>query len=127
MDIGKYYQKNALELAYVGDAVFSLMVREYLVNNYNSSLSVLNKKANSVVCATNQAKIMQELEANLTSQEKDIAMRARNSHTNNKAKNSTFAQYHLATEFEALIGFWYLTDNNKKLEEIFKNYVVGGL
>ena len=127
MDIGEYYQKNALELAYVGDAVFSLMVREYLVNNYNSSLSVLNKKANSVVCATNQAKIMQELEANLTSQEKDIAMRARNSHTNNKAKNSTFAQYHLATEFEALIGFWYLTDNNKKLEEIFKNYVVGGL
>ena len=127
MDIGNCYQKNALELAYVGDAVFSLMVREYLVNNYNSSLSVLNKKANAVVCAPNQARIMQEIEANLTNQEKDIAMRARNSHTNNKAKNSTFAQYHLATEFEAVIGFWYLTKNNKKLEEIFKNYVVGEL
>ncbi len=121
--LNQFYQKNVLALAYVGDAVFSLMVRQFLVEKYNSSLSVINKKANSVVCARYQAEIMKKIN-NLTEEEIDIAMRARNAHTNNKAKNSTLQEYHLATEFEALIGFWHLTKNTKKLNQIFEECVV---
>ena len=117
------YQKNALSLAYVGDAVFSLIVRKYLVENSGLNLNALNKKANSVVCAKNQAELMQKLLLNLNERETEIAMRARNSHTNNKAKNSTFAEYHLATEFEAVIGYWYLTNQKNKIDEFFNNHV----
>ena len=50
-------------------------------------------------------------------------MRARNSHTNNKAKNSTMEEYSLATQFEALIGYWYLNDNHEKLYNMFEKFV----
>ena len=121
------YQKNALALAYVGDAVFSLMVRNYLVTKHDNNLSTINKKANAIVCARNQAELMQQLLPLLSPQEQDIAARARNAHTNNKAKNSTLAQYHLATEFEAVVGFWHLTGQDDKLNNMFNKLVVGNL
>ncbi len=123
-NLREIYLKNALTLAYVGDAVFSLMVREYLVNKYDYASSGLNKKANAVVCAKYQAEVMQKLLPTLNEQEQDIAKRARNSHINNKAKNSSYAEYHLATEFEAVLGYWHLTKQKEKLEDMFKNYVM---
>ena len=119
-----YYLKNALILAYLGDAVFSLMVREYLVKKYDFKPSGLNKKANSVVCARFQAEIMAKLKSNLTENEQDVVMRARNAHVNNKAKNSTLAEYSLATQFEALVGFWYLNGEKEKLNNMFEKLVV---
>ena len=117
------YYKNALSLAYLGDSVFSLMVRKYLIENYNTKPNGLNKKANSVVCAKTQAEIMKELRQFLMEDEIDVVMRARNSHTNNKAKNSTQEEYNLATQFEALVGYWYLNKQYGKLEEMFNNFV----
>lgn len=125
--VQQFYQKNALALAYVGDAVFSLMVRNYLVTKHDNNLSTINKKANAIVCARNQAELMQQLLPLLDEQEQDIANRARNAHTNNKAKNSTIAQYHLATEFEAVVGFWHLTGQDDKLNNMFNKLVVGNL
>lgn len=125
--VQQFYQKNALALAYVGDAVFSLMVRNYLVTKHDNNLSTINKKANAIVCARNQAELMQQLMPLLSPQEQDIANRARNAHTNNKAKNSTIAQYHLATEFEAVVGFWHLTGQDDKLNNMFNKLVVGNL
>ena len=119
------YYKNALVLAYLGDSVFSLMVRNYLVKKYDYKPNILNKKANSVVCAKTQAELMEKIKNALTEEEQDIVSRARNSHlTNNKAKNSTIQEYSLATQFEALIGFWYLNNNKEKLENLFNEYVV---
>ena len=117
------YLKNVLSLAYLGDAVFSLMVREALVLKYNLKSSGLNKIANSVVCAKSQADIMRRLES-LTDDEQDIVNRARNSHVNNIAKNSTREEYGLATEFEALVGYWYLTNKKEKLDNIFNTFVM---
>ena len=125
--VQQFYQKNALALAYVGDAVFSLMVRNYLVTKCDNNLSTINKKANAIVCARNQAELMQQLMPLLSPQEQDIANRARNAHTNNKAKNSTLAEYHLATEFEAVVGFWHLTGQDDKLNNMFNKLVVGNL
>ena len=122
-DYSNNYYKNALSLAYLGDSVFTLMVRNFLIKTYNFKPNGLNKKANSVVCAKTQAEIMNRLKPELTEDELDIVMRARNSHTNNKAKNSTQEEYNLATQFEALIGYWYLNNQQEKLEEAFNRFV----
>lgn len=118
------YYKNALSLAYLGDSVFTLMVRKYLIENSNVKPNGLNKKANSVVCAKTQAEIMKDLKLGLTEDEIDVVMRARNSHTNNKAKNSTLEEYNLATQFEALVGYWFLNNEEQKLNDMFMKYVV---
>lgn len=126
MSIKEYsnnYYKNVLSLAYLGDSVFTLMVRNFLIKTYEFKPNVLNKKANSVVCARTQAEIMKELKLTLSEDEMDIVMRARNSHTNNKAKNSTQEEYNLATQFEALIGYWYLNGSENKLNDMFSKYV----
>ncbi len=117
------FQKNALTLAYLGDAVFSLMVREFLVKSTEYKANGLNKIANKIVCAKNQALIMQDIKPELTEEETEIAMRARNAHPNNKAKNSSYEEYSLATQFEALVGFWYLKNEQKKLKSMFKRFV----
>lgn len=121
----KGYYKNALVLAYLGDSVFSFMVRKYLVENHQDKPNALNKIANSVVCAKNQADIMKNLKSELCDDELDIITRARNSHlSNNKAKNSTIEEYNLATQFEALLGYWQINGQQDKLENMFKKYVV---
>ena len=117
------FQKNALTLAYLGDAVFSLMVREFLVKSTEYKANGLNKIANKIVCAKNQALIMQDIKPELTEEETEIVMRARNAHPNNKAKNSSYEEYSLATQFEALVGFWYLKNEQKKLKSMFKRFV----
>ena len=125
-DCGKTenYYKNALVLAYVGDSVFSLMVREFLVKKYDYKPNALNKMANSVVCAKAQAEIMGKIKDHLTEDETDVVMRARNTHLSSKAKNSTLGEYSLATQFEALVGYWYLNDEKEKLNNLFNDYIV---
>lgn len=121
------YYKNALSLAYLGDSVYSLMVRKCLLEKYDFKPNGLNKKANAVVCAKAQAEIMKLIKPSLTEDELNVVMRARNSHTNNKAKNSTYEEYNLATQFEALIGYWFLNDEEDKLDSMFKQYVADRL
>ncbi len=122
-DIKSISNKNALVLAYLGDSVFSIMVRKYLVETCGEKVRGLNKRANAVVCAKTQAEFMSQLIDELDDVEKSVVMRARNSHINNKAKNSTYSEYSLATQFEALIGFWYLTKQEDKLENMFNRLV----
>lgn len=118
MKDNKYYQMNAIKLAYIGDAVFSLYVREHYVSNTEMKNSALNKKVNSIVCAKNQALLLPEVLNMLNEEEKDIVLRARNAHVNNKAKNSSLTEYNLATQFEAIVGYLYLIKDNKKLDKI---------
>jgi len=67
---------------------------------------------------------MKSIKQHLTEDELDVVMRARNSHTNNKAKNSTQEEYNLATQFEALVGYWFLNKQENKLEKMFKDFVI---
>jgi len=120
----KYYLLNAIKLAYIGDAVFSLFVREYFLLNSEKTNRDLNKLVNSIVCAKNQAKLLEDIIDDLTEEEKDIVFRARNAHINNKAKNSTLAEYSQATQYEALIGYLYLI-KDKKLDKILNKAVEG--
>lgn len=114
------YQLNAVKLAYIGDAVFSLYVRTYFVKNTDKRNSELNKLVNKIVCAKNQAILMSKITDKLTDEERDITNRARNAHLNNKAKNSSFTEYHQATQFEALLGYLYLSDKTNRLNELLE-------
>ena len=119
--------KNILSLAYLGDAVFSLMVRQYLVENHDLKPSGLNARANKVVCAKTQSLLLDEVKNCLTEQENEIILRARNSHNHPKAKHSTVEEYNKATQFEALFGYLYLNGDYDRLNFIFNSYVVGKL
>ena len=118
-----YNLKNVLSLAFLGDAVFTLLVRAWLLKNNDSKPNNLNKLANSVVKASYQAEILRNLKDTLNEEESDIVRRARNSHLNNIAKNSTHEEYSLATQLETLVGYWYLTEQKEKLDNMFKEFV----
>ena len=122
------YLKNALVLAYLGDAVFNVLTREYLVKTFDYKPNKLNKMANLIVCAKNQAEIMRCLKNELNEEELSVAMRARNTHlSNDKAKNSTIEEYSLATQFEAVVGLWHLSNEQEKINNMFKAYVINKL
>lgn len=111
---------NSLVFAYIGDAVFSLVIRTYFAMQSNSKAGVLNAKVNSVVCAKSQAIMYDKIEEILDDEEVRICKSARNIHTNNVAKNSNLEEYKKATSFEALIGYLYLIGNKTRLGEIIK-------
>ena len=113
-----YKQYGALALAYMGDSVFTLHIREHFIVHTEKKNSELNKCVNAIVCAPNQAKLMEMVAPTLEGDEADIVSRAKNLHFNNIAKNSTPEQYTKATQFEALVGYLYLTKQNKKLQKI---------
>ena len=113
---------NVLVLAYLGDAIYELYVRDYLVNKGISKIKNLHKEAINYVSATNQAKFLKlALENNFFNQEEiDIIYRARNHKEAHKPKSTDIITYKYATGLEALIGFLYLEKRQKRIEEIMK-------
>ena len=110
---------NALNLAFVGDAVWTLFVRDYFANNTNYKNTFLHKLTTKFVKASYQALALDKLQENLTNFEKDLARRARNTKMNTVSKNASIADYKKATGFEAIIGYLYLTENFERIKEIF--------
>ncbi|MBQ8468432.1 MAG: ribonuclease III [Clostridia bacterium] len=111
---------NPLELAFVGDAVFSLFVRRNLVNNHNTNTNVLSKRASKVVNAGAQYQIYRKIEPTLTEFETELCHRARNANIHSKAKNYSVTEYIYATAFEALLGYLYLTKKTQRLNQILQ-------
>ena len=109
---------NPLELAFVGDAVFSLFVRETLANNHNTNTNVLSKQASKIENAGNQYKIFRKIESELSEFETELCHRARNANIHSKAKNYSVTEYIYATAFEALLGYLYLTQQKERLNKI---------
>ncbi len=109
---------NGLKLAYIGDAVYEVFIRAYVINNYRGSVHELNKKAISFVKASAQSKIVTSLKEFLTEYEWAVVMRGRNQKSSTIPKNANAKDYKLATGFEALIGLLYLKGEEDRLEEI---------
>ena len=107
---------NPLVLAYIGDGVHTLYVRLVELGRTTGKADKLHKAVTAQVKAEAQAKSMQSIMDQLTEEENDIFHRARNAHTHSMAKNATVCDYRLATGFEALIGFLYLTGQTDRLE-----------
>ena len=109
------FQMNVLALAFIGDAIHSLYVRNELILKADFKQKDLQRLTSKVVRARNQANALDFLVGELSEEEKDLAKRARNAKTNNIAKNSSIEEYKKSTSFEALVGYFYLTENEKKL------------
>lgn len=117
---------NVIALAYVGDAVYEVYIRESLLKKGIVKVEELQKSATKYVSAKGQARILTNLIDNniLTNDELDIVKRGRNNKRTNHPKNTDIITYKLSTGFETLIGYLYLSNNTNRLEEILNNIEV---
>ncbi len=111
---------NPLQLAYIGDTVYDLLVRSrMLYRGYN--LHHCHQAAVSMVNARAQAAALDRIEGMLTEEESAIVRRGRNTHAHHAApKNQTPIDYEAATAMEALIGYLYLTGQEERLLQLFQ-------
>ena len=120
MEPKKAQNLNGLVLAYVGDAVQSLIVRQNLVAEHDFKAGELHKLASKTVNARAQAELADKLLAEnlLTEDEKDVFLRARNGKSHHKAKNASGADYRKSGGLEAVIGYLYLIGSYDRIAEI---------
>ncbi|MBO7187453.1 MAG: Mini-ribonuclease 3 [Clostridia bacterium] len=111
----KAREMNPVVLAFIGDAVYTLFVRENLALNHDLKTGELNKLSTLKVRASAQSERMNALLSILSEDETDIYKRARNAKKPTKAKSASIAEYNRSTGFEAVIGYLYLTGNTDRL------------
>jgi ribonuclease-3 family protein len=111
---------STASLAYLGDCVLELCVREHLVEIGISSSAELNKRALDFVRAAAQAEAMKNIADILTEEESAVFHRGRNIGHTNTPKSSTVAQYRAATGMEALFGYLHLAGREKRINELFR-------
>lgn len=111
---------SPLVWAYVGDAVYELYIRTYLVSTTKLKPHKLHIESIKYVKASAQAKILENIMPNLTEKERDIVRRGRNVQNHHLPKNANVTEYMYSTAFEALIGYLYLTKQNNRLYIILK-------
>ena len=114
---------SPLTWAYVGDAVYELFIRNYLVNTTNLKPHKLHIESIKYVKAKSQANILEKLDNFLTEEEKEIVRRGRNTKNHHLPKNADVNDYMYSTAFEALIGYLYLNKEEKRLEEILEKCI----
>ena len=107
-------------LAYLGDCVLELCVRERLVRAGYSSSARLNTKALEYVKATAQAAAMKNILPFLTEEENDVFHRGRNMGHSSTPKSATVAEYRNATGMEALFGWLHLANKKERINELFR-------
>ena len=115
MDLNKAKNLNPIVLAFVGDAVYSLFVREKLTFEFDYKSGELNKLAIAKVNAVAQAEFLKQILSKLTEDEMTIFKRARNAKKLTRAKHASVADYNIATGFEAVLGYLYLTGQKERL------------
>ena len=111
---------SPLTLAYVGDAVYDLIIRTVVVDRANRPANELHRITIKYVSANAQSKIAQALMEDLTEEEQSVYRRGKNSKPHTTAKNASVADYMKATGFEAVIGYLYLTDQMPRILELVK-------
>lgn len=111
---------NGLALAYIGDAVYEMAIRDYLIRQGNTKPNMLHRKATRYVSAKGQAWLIKSMieEAILTDREAEIYRRGRNAKSHTTAKNADVMTYRHSTGFEALFGYLHLTEQQQRLEEL---------
>ena len=119
--------KNVLALAYLGDSIYEVYIRKYLIDQGIEKVNTLQKEATNYVSAKSQCKYLTQLmeENFFTEEELNVIYRARNHKGSRHPKNTDIITYKYATGFEALIGYLYL-NNKERLEElmnIIKEYI----
>lgn len=117
VDIVNY---SPLTLAYIGDAIYEIVVRTILVDQANRQVNKIHKAASELVKAHTQAELVFLIMDELTEEERTIYKRGRNAKAVTRAKNASMSDYRTATGFEALMGWLYLTKQSDRMLFLIK-------
>lgn len=111
---------SPLTLAYIGDAVFEIIIRTLIVEKGQRAANTLHKHTTKIVCAQTQAKMIEAVYESLTEEEQDIYRRGKNTKIHSSAKNASLSDYRKATGFEALCGYLFLKDDTERVASIIR-------
>ncbi len=111
---------SPVTLAFVGDAVYSLYVREKLVLSTDFSTGTLQKLTSSEVSAHGQSELLEKVQPLFTEEENHIFKRGRNARKPTRSKNASVAEYNRSTGFEAVLGFLYLTGRYQRISDLLE-------
>ena len=126
-DFLEYYKKSMglepvdvrtyspLVLAYIGDAVYELMIRSKVINHGSMQVNKMHKHSAALVKASAQAQLIKALQEELTEEELAAYKRGRNAKSATMAKHATMIDYRMATGLEALVGWLFLTEQYARL------------
>ncbi len=117
VDIQTY---SPLTLAYIGDCVYDLIIKNIMVSRGNKQVNKLHKETSNLVQASTQSLMMRTMQEHLTEEEHVIYKRGRNAKSVSPAKNQSITDYRRATGFEALLGYLYLKKDWKRLIDLVK-------
>jgi ribonuclease-3 family protein len=115
----KIKEFSPLALAFIGDSVHTLFVRNEILKENNLKVGNYHLLASKLCKAQSQSEVFDKMFEDFTQEEKDIALQARN-HKSHTAKNASLEDYKKATAFEAVLGYLYLTGQNERMEEILE-------
>ncbi len=111
-------QYSPLTLAYIGDAIYELVIRTVLVREANTQVNKLHRKASSLVKAETQSAMIEVLENIFTEEELHVYKRGRNAKSFTSAKNASIVDYRRATGFEAVMGYLYLKGDYERIIDL---------
>jgi ribonuclease-3 family protein len=111
------------QLAFAGDAVYEMLVRAYIVKNFDYNVNIMHKEAVKFVKADSQAKFIKMLDPILTEEERKIVKRGRNTKVTSAPKNQEMIDYRYATGFECLFGYLYLKNENNRISYLFDEII----
>ena len=112
---------SPLVLAYIGDAVYELLIRTKVINHGSMQVNKMHKKSASLVKAETQANIIKAIQEDLTEEELAVYKRGRNAKSATTAKHATMIDYRMATGFEALVGYLYLQARHDRPLELIRD------
>ena len=115
-------QYSALSLAYIGDCVYELFVRTYILKDLNLPVNKLHKTAIKMVNAKAQSDLFQKVKDKLSEEEMAVYKRGRNTNSH-PPKNADMVDYKSATGIEALIGYLYLKGDSERILEILMHLI----
>ncbi len=110
---------SPLDLAFIGDCIFEMLVREKLVCEANRSVADLHRESVKYVNAEAQCEAYEKIKQYLTEEEMKYFKAGRNAKVGHIPKNSTQCEYHTATGVESLFGYLYLSNQDKRIKELF--------
>ncbi|MDO4544430.1 MAG: ribonuclease III domain-containing protein [Clostridia bacterium] len=122
--VQKPSQLPVLSLAYVGDTVYDLFVRTYLVETREVPVHELHLRSSELVCAKGQAAAFFRIEKLLSEEETAIYKRGRNAHSGTVPKNASVGDYRVATGLEALLGYLFLCGEDARINTLMR-YAIG--
>ena len=111
-------QIPALNLAYVGDTIYDLYVRAYLIHTHPETVHNLHLLSAQMVCAQGQARAFFALEGQLTEEELSVYRRGRNAHSGTVPKNANVADYRVATGLETLLGHLWVLGREERIDQL---------